>query len=48
MTNLEKGINYLKKYNNINLSTNNNDFKALIALMSITIPDKLDSYFYQI
>lgn len=48
MTNLEKGINYLKKYNNINLSTNNNDFKTFRALMNITIPDKLDSYFYQI
>lgn len=48
MTNLEKGINYLKKYNNINLSTNNNDFKTFRALMSITIQDKLDSYFYQI
>lgn len=48
MDNLEKGIKYLEKYNNVKVYPNLQGFNAFRALMNITMPDKLDDNFFDI
>lgn len=48
MTKLEQGIQYLKKYNQFELTSSINGFDAFRALMNVTMPNRLDKDFYSL
>ncbi len=48
MSDLEEGIKYLEKYNNVRIDNKLNGFQAFRALMNITMPIDLSAYFYRL